>query len=92
LPRTEVQDHLSITIDAIELDQHEYCSTYKLLELINNVIQKVPMPGLDSAASAINLAEAILNLVSALDDDDIIMREMSTYFIDKIAYGDNFPL
>jgi hypothetical protein len=92
LPRTKVQDHLSITIDAIELDQQEYSRTSKLLELINNVIQKVPVPGLDSAASVINnLAGAILNLVSALDDDDIIMREMSTHIIDKHTYGDNFP-
>jgi hypothetical protein len=92
LPRIKVQDHLGITIDAIELDQQQYSRTSKLLELINNTIQKIPIPRLDSATSAINnLAGTILNLVSALDDDDIMMREMSTHIIDKITYGDNFP-
>jgi hypothetical protein len=92
LPRTKVQDHLSITVDAVELDQPEYSRISKLLELINNVIQKVPIPGVDSAASIINnLAGAIVNLISALDDDDVIMREVSTHIIDKKTYGQNFP-
>jgi hypothetical protein len=92
LPRTKVQDHLSITIDAVELDQPEYSRISKLIELINNVIQKVPIPGVDSAASVINnLAGAIVNLISALDDDDVIMREVSTRVIDETTYGENFP-
>jgi hypothetical protein len=92
LPRTKVQDHLSIIIDAIELDQTEYSRISKILELINNIIQKVPIPGLSSTASTINnLAGTILNLISALDDDDVIMRETSTYIIDKKTYGDHFP-
>jgi hypothetical protein len=92
LPRTKVQDHLSITVDAIELDQPEYSRISKLLELINNVIQKVPIPGVDSAASIINnLAGAIVNLISALDDDDVIMREVATRIIDETTYGQNFP-
>jgi hypothetical protein len=92
LPRTKVQDHLSMTIDAIELDRHEYSRISKLIELISNVVQKVPIPGLDSAASTINnLAGTILNLISALDDDDVVMREVSTLIIDKLTYGDNFP-
>ena len=32
-----------------------------------------------------------MNLISALDDDDVIMRETSTYIIDKKTYGDHFP-
>jgi hypothetical protein len=92
LPQTKVQDHLSITIDAIEFDQYEYSRISKLLELINNVVQKVPIPGLDSAASVIdNVAGTILNLISALDGDDVLMRETSTLIIDKLTYGDNFP-
>ena len=92
LPRTKVQDHLSITVDAVELDQPEYSRISKLLELINNVIQKVPIPGADSAASIVNnLAGAIVNLISALDDDDVIMREVSTHVIDETTYGENFP-
>jgi hypothetical protein len=91
LPRTKVQDHLSITIDAVELDEPEYSRISKLLELINNVIQKVPIPGIGSAASIINnLAGAIVNLISALDDDDVIMREVYTRFIDETTYGENF--
>jgi hypothetical protein len=91
-PRTKVQDHLSITVDAIELDQPEYSRISKLLELINNAIQKVPIPGVDSAASIINnLAGVIVNLISALDDDDVIMREVSTRIIDEATYGKNFP-
>lgn len=88
LPRTKVHDHLSVTVDAIELDQLEYSRISKLLEIISNVIQKVPMPGVDSAASMINnLAVAIVNLISALDDDDVIMREVSTRIIDKETYA-----
>lgn len=74
LPGIKVQDHLSITIDAIELYQYEYSRIFKLLELINNAIQKVPIPGLESASSVINnVAGTILNLISALDDYDVIM-------------------
>lgn len=92
LPGIKVQDHLSITIDAIELYQHEYSRIFKLLELINNAIQKVPIPGLESASSVINnVAGTILNLISALDDYDVIMPEASTLIVDKLRYGDNFP-
>jgi hypothetical protein len=92
LPRTKVQDHLTITVDAIELDEPEYSRISKLLELLNNVIQKVPIPGVDSAASIINnLAGAIVNLISAIDDNDVIMREVSTNIIDEMTYGHNFP-
>jgi hypothetical protein len=92
LPRTIVQDHLSITIDAVELDQPEYSRISKLLELIGNITQKVPIPEIGSAASIINsLAGAIVSLISALDDDDIIMREVSTHVIDVMTYGENFP-
>lgn len=91
LPRTKVQDHLSINVDAVELDEPEYARISKLLELINNVVQKVPIPGIGSAASIINnLAGAIVNLISALDDDDVIMREVYSRFIDETTYGENF--
>jgi hypothetical protein len=64
----------------------------KLLELINIVVQEIQIPGLDSAASAINnLAGTILNLILGLDDDHVIIREVSTLTIDKITHGDNFP-
>ena len=91
LQRTKVQDHLRMGIYAIELDRHKYSRVSKLIERINSVGEKVPIPGLDSAASTINnLAGKILNLISALDDD-VIMREVSTLIIDKLTYGDNFP-
>jgi hypothetical protein len=33
----------------------------------------------------------MVNLISALDDDDVIMREVSTNTIDEMTYGQNFP-
>jgi hypothetical protein len=91
MSRTTVQDHLTINIDAMELDQHEYSRISTLLGLINGIVQKIPIPNLGSVATIINeLAGAIISLVSSLDEDDVIMRETRTCIVDKETYGDNF--
>ncbi len=89
--RMKVTDHLTISVDAIELDKAAYTRISSILQLVGDVFQKLPFPGTDKINSIISgLGGSIVNLISALDDDDVIMRESSTYIADHQKYGDNF--
>lgn len=99
LPQIKVQDHLSIAIDAIELDQHEYFRISKPLKLINNAIQKVPIPGLDSASFVINssagtkfLHGIVLTLFVRLLNDHKYLVNSSTLASSCTCIGVRFRL
>ena len=89
--RMKVTDHLTISVDAIELDKAQYTQTASILKLIGDVFQKLPFPGTDKINSIISdIGGAIVSLLSALDDDDVIMRQSLTYIVDHEKYRDNF--
>jgi hypothetical protein len=91
LPPTQVKDHFSITLNAVELDQHEATRVKSILDtagkVIDKVLDKVPLPGANVVGSLVTgIIADIVNLIASLNDDDIIIREIATYIVDETKY------
>jgi hypothetical protein len=57
-------------------------------KVIDKVLDKVPIPGVSAVGSIVTgIVADIVNLVASLnDDDDVIMREIVSYLVEKERY------
>jgi hypothetical protein len=91
LPPIKVKDYFSITVNAIELDVPEATRIKSIMDtagkVIDKVLDKVPIPGVGAVGSIVTgIVGDIVNLVASLNDDDVIMREILSYLVEKGRY------
>ncbi len=91
LPPIKVKDYFSITVNAIELDAHDATKIKSIMDtagkVIDKVLDKVPIPGVSAAGSIVTgIVGDIVNLVASLNDDDVIIREIASYLVQKDRY------
>lgn len=56
-------------------------------KIIEKVLDKVPIPGVGAVGSIVTgIVGDIVNLVASLNDDDVIMREIVSYLVEKDRY------
>jgi hypothetical protein len=91
LPPIKIEDHFSITVNAIELDAPDNTQIKSIMDtagkVIDKVLDKVPIPGISAVSSIVTgIVADIVNLVASLNDDDVIMREIVSYLVEKERY------
>jgi hypothetical protein len=91
LPPLKVKDHFSITVNAIELDASDNTTTKSIMDtagkIIDKVLDNVPIPGVGAIGSIVTgIVGDIVNLVASLNDDDVIIREIVSYLVEKDRY------
>lgn len=91
LPPVKVKDHFSITVNAIELDASDNTAIKSIMDtagkVIDKVLDKVPIPGVGAVGSVVTgIVGDIVNLVASLNDDDVIIREIVSYLVEKERY------
>jgi hypothetical protein len=91
LPPVKVKDHFSITVNAIELDASDNTTIKSIMDtagkVIDKVLDNVPIPGVGAIGSIVTgIVGDIVNLVASLNDDDVIIREIVSYLVEKDRY------
>jgi hypothetical protein len=91
LPPIKVKDYFSITVNVIELDAGDATKIKSIMDtagkVIDKVLDKVPIPGIGAVGSIVTgIVGDIVNLVASLNDDDVIIREIVSYIVEKDRY------
>lgn len=89
LPPTTIKDYLTITVNVMEIDSAEglLSTVPTILAGAKGITEKFPIPKtlteipFDIIGSAVNLA-------ARLNEDDVIMRKQTSFFVDEQKYPD----
>lgn len=84
LPPTKIENYITITVNAMEIDQAESLLSKIpiILEGAKEITGKLPIPENLTNAPFDIIGHAV-NIAAALNEDDVIMRKQISFFVEK---------
>lgn len=89
LPSTKIEDHLNISVDAMELDTAEgiFVKVPQIMEHIKKISEHVPIPGVPTVVkSASEIVASLVNIAGLINTDDTIIHNIASYVVDELKF------